>query len=159
MSSTITETAAGRTMASPGKYLTFKLGEEAYGLPVLKVREIIRHLQITAVPQMPPYVKGVTNLRGKIIPVVDLRLRFGLGPTDLTDRSCIVVVQVEGEAGAKALMGLLVDAVEEVTQISAAEIQATPEFGAQLATNCLLGIAQVRDGVKTLLNIDQAVTF
>ncbi len=143
--------------AAPGKYLTFVLGGESYGIPVLKVREIIRHIEVTAVPQMPDYVKGVTNLRGKIIPVVDLRIKFGLASTETTERTCIVVVQVGSAATSKIQMGLVVDAVEEVANIAAGEIEPTPDFGTTLNTEYILGMAKVKGTVKSLLDIDQVV--
>ena len=142
------------TKAKPGKYLTFVLGEEFYGIPVLKVREIIRLVPITLVPQMPSFVKGVINLRGKIIPVVDLRLRFELPDIKDTERTCIVVVQVAMGGNAKAAMGLIVDAVEEVTNITAGEIEDTPDFGTKLSTEYLMGMAKVKGKVKALLDID-----
>ncbi len=144
--------------AQPGKYLTFVLGHESYGVEVLKVREIIRMLDITPVPQMPEYVKGVINLRGKVIPVVDLRLKFRLAHADFTERTCIIVVQVELADGAQASMGLIVDAVEEVTNIGATEIEDTPDFGTKLSTDYILGMAKVKDVVKTLLDINRVVS-
>mgnify|MGYP001588655643 FL=1 len=120
--------------ALAGKYLTFRLGAESYGIAVLKIREIIRLTAITAVPQMPDYVKGVINLRGKIVPVVNLRLKFGLDEAESTERTCIVVVQVELASHTKALMGLVVDGVEEVAHIAAPDIEETPDFGASLDT-------------------------
>lgn len=143
--------------AKPGKYLTFVLGEEYYGIPVLKVREIIRLVPITLVPKMPDYIKGVLNLRGKIIPVVDLRQRFGLPGIKDTERTCIVVVQVEMKDGLKTPMGLIVDAVEEVLNISSGEIEPTPDFGTKLDTDYLLGMAKVKGKVKALLDIDRVI--
>ncbi len=144
--------------ALAGKYLTFRLGEESYGLPVLKVREIIKLTPITAVPQMPDYVKGVINLRGKVIPVVDLRTKFGLAGATTTERTCIVVVQVEMADHNKTLMGLIVDGVEEVAHIAAQEIEETPDFGAILNTEYILGMAKVKGAVKALLDIDKVVS-
>jgi len=140
------------------KYLTFVLGHESYGVGVLKVREIIRMLEITAVPQMPPYVKGVINLRGKVVPVVDLRVKFGLAKAENTERTCIVVVEVKSRSGAKILMGMVVDAVEEVVTIPPSDVEPTPDFGASLSTEYILGMAKVRGSVKTLLDIDQVLT-
>jgi purine-binding chemotaxis protein CheW len=152
----IEPTASSRNLA--GKYLTFTLGDESYGIDVLKIREIIRHTDITAVPQMPPYVKGVINLRGKVIPVVDLRTKFGLAQAEATERTCIVVVQVELASHTKSLMGLIVDGVEEVAFIAAADIEATPDFGASLDTHYILGMAKVKNVVKALLDIDKVVS-
>jgi len=143
--------------AKAGKYLTFVLGEEFYGIPVLKVREIIRLVPITLVPKMPNYIKGVINLRGKIIAVVDLRQRFGLAGIQDTERTCIIVVQVDMSDGSKIAMGLIVDAVEEVLNISAGEIENTPDFGAKLDTDYLLGMAKVKGKVKALLDIDRVI--
>lgn len=139
-----------------GKYLTLLLDKEAYGIAVLKVREIIRHQKITSVPQMPEYVKGVINLRGRVIPVVDLRLKFGL-QAELTERTCIVVVQVQHPAGTSLHMGLVVDSVEEVVNLTDTDIEPTPEFGAKIDTSYLLGMAKIKDQVKTLLDIDKVV--
>ena len=141
-----------------GKYLTFTLEEESYGIDVLQVREIIRLTDITAVPQMPAYVRGVINLRGKIIPVMDLRLRFGFAAAANTEQNCIVVVQVKNPAGQATAMGLVVDAVEEVAQLAAADIEETPDFGAHVATGYILGMAKIKGAVKTLLNIDRVLT-
>ncbi|HWA86949.1 MAG TPA: chemotaxis protein CheW [Opitutus sp.] len=146
-----------KTAAAPGKYLTLLLDNEAYGIAVLKVREIIRHQKITPVPQMPDYVKGIINLRGRIVPVIDLRIRFGLDAA-VTERTCVVVVQVQSPAGQPVHMGLVVDSVEEVVHLAAADIEPTPEFGTTIDTSVLLGIAKVKGRVKTLLDIDKVVT-
>jgi purine-binding chemotaxis protein CheW len=157
MSETLLETTTtGKNLA--GKYLTFTLHRESYGIAVLKVREIIRLANITAVPQMPDYVRGVINLRGKIIPVMDLRLRFGFPETENTDLTCIVVVQVQLPEGGKVTqMGLVVDGVEEVVNIAAADIEETPDFGAAVSTECILGMAKIKGAVKTLLDIDRVL--
>ncbi len=139
-----------------GKYLTFILGHESYGIPVVKVREIIHYMSPTFVPQMPDYVKGVINLRGKVIPVVDLRTRFKLAETGTNERTCIMVVQVVG-ANAKPVIGLVVDGVEEVAQVTVNELERTPDFGGALDTAYLLGMAKVRGKVKMLLDIDKVV--
>jgi len=139
-----------------GKYLTVGLANEAYGIAVLKVREIIRMLKITSVPQLPPYVKGVINLRGRVIPIVDLRVKFGLEAA-FTERTCIVVVQVRPASGQTIQMGLIVDCVEEVVTLTDQEIEPTPEFGCKIDTSYLLGLAKVKGQVKTLLDIDRVV--
>ncbi|PAW78262.1 MAG: chemotaxis protein CheW [Pedosphaera sp. Tous-C6FEB] len=141
-----------------GKHLTFVLGQECYGVPVLKVREIIRHCDITPVPQMPPHIKGVINLRGKIIPVADLRLKFRLAKAETTDLTCIVVVQVASTDRTPTVMGLIVDAVEEVTNITATDIEPTPDFGGAVESDYILGMAKIKGTVKTLLDIDHVVT-
>lgn len=139
-----------------GKYLTVVLENEAYGIAVLKVREIIRMQKITPVPQMPEFVKGVINLRGRVIPVIDLRVKFGL-KAEFTERTCIVVVQVKLATDSIVQMGLIVDSVEEVVHVPADEIEPTPEFGARVDTTYLLGMAKVKGQVKTLLDIDRVV--
>jgi purine-binding chemotaxis protein CheW len=134
-----------------------ELGCESYGIAVLKIREIIRLTTITSVPQMPDYVKGVINLRGKIIPVIDLRIKFGLAKAENTERTCIVVVQV-ALAGGNTQMGLMVDAVEEVINIAATDIEETPEFGAKVDTDYITGMAKIKGAVKSLLDIDKVLT-
>lgn len=138
------------------KYLTVTLDNESYGMAVLKVREIIRLQKITPVPQMPAFVKGVINLRGRVIPIVDLRLKFGL-KAEIAERTCIVVVQVTLSAGSAVQMGLIVDSVEEVVTLSSEEIEATPDFGTKIETSYILGMAKVKGQVKTLLDIDRVV--
>jgi purine-binding chemotaxis protein CheW len=149
--------AAGRTDARAGKYLTFHLGSEEFGIRVLQVREIMGLQDITAVPQTPPHVKGVINLRGKVIPVLCLRTKFGLEAIAYTARTCIIVVQVRGEAG-PLHVGIVVDAVSEVLNVTTAEIEDTPDFGGGLPTPYLLGMAKIKDKVKILLDIDEVVT-
>jgi purine-binding chemotaxis protein CheW len=151
------EPCVGRGQNLAGKYLTFTLRRESYGIDVLKIREIIRLISITAVPQMPPYVRGVINLRGKIIPVIDLRLRFGLSDAKNTEQTCIVVVLVKLPDGQSTQTGLVVDGVEEVVNIAAEDIEETPDFGANLSTECILGMAKIKDAVKTLLDIDEVL--
>jgi purine-binding chemotaxis protein CheW len=141
--------------ALPGKYLTITLGRESYGIPVLKVREIIRICPITRVANMPPQVRGVINLRGKVIPVVDLRTRFGLPAGADHDRTCIVVTQVAATTGhGTRLYGVIVDGVEEVAHFSAADIQPTPDFGGAVDTRFITGMAKSGDNVKALIDLD-----
>lgn len=147
-----------RSQSNSVKYLTFVLGHESYGVGVLKVREIIRMLNITPVPKMPDYLKGVINLRGKVIPVIDLRMRFKLATIETTERTCIIVMQISHEAGAFSQVGLIVDAVEEVVNIPAADIEETPDFGSKLKTDYITGMAQVKGAVKTLLDIDKVIS-
>ena len=151
-------TAASATAALAGKYLTFQLGQEGYGFPILRVRESIRHLTPTFVPRLPEHVKGVINLRGKVIPVVDLRLKLGFPADTSGERACIVVLQVECPSTGKRVMGAIVDGVEEVISVSASEIEAAPNFGAGLETDYILGMAKIRGTVKTLLDVDQVLT-
>ncbi|HXN46395.1 MAG TPA: chemotaxis protein CheW [Bryobacteraceae bacterium] len=160
MGSTVLERQTAAALKSDdrgGKYLVFELGREEFGIRVLKVREIMGIQDITAVPQTPAHVKGVINLRGKVIPVVDLRLKFGLPEQEYTQRTCIIVVQVQGEAG-PMLMGIVVDGVAEVLNLAAADIEDTPDFGDGTATPYLLGMAKVKDKVKILLEIDRVLT-
>jgi purine-binding chemotaxis protein CheW len=140
-----------------GKYLTFMIGKEEFGVGVLKVREIMGIQDITAVPQTPPHLKGVINLRGKVIPVIDLRLKFGLPSIDYTQRTCIIVVQVKS-GSTLLLMGIVVDEVSEVIAMAAGDIEDTPDFGANVATNYILGMAKGKGKVKILLDINEVLT-
>ena len=139
-----------------GKYLTFVLGEGSFGIPILKVREIIRLLEITPIPRMPDYVRGVVNLRGKIVPVIDLRMKFGLPNTSTTNRTCIIVVYVAMAESTK-LMGLIVDALEEVYQINAEDLEPAPDFGKGASALYIQNMAKTKGQVKALLNLDQLV--
>jgi purine-binding chemotaxis protein CheW len=139
-----------------GKYLTFTMAEEDYGIGILKIKEIIGMMPITTVPQTPDFVKGVINLRGKVIPVVDLRLRFGMEEIDYTDRTCIIVVEIEGDASTIQI-GIVVDSVSEVLNIKGEDIEDTPTFGAKLDTKYILGMAKMEGGVKILLDIDRVL--
>ena len=139
-----------------GKYLTFSLANEEYGIGILKIKEIIGMMPITSVPQTPGFVKGVVNLRGKVIPVIDLRLRFGIQEIDYTERTCIIVVEI-GSDGGHIEVGIVVDAVSEVINIKSEEIQDAPNFGTRLNTDFILGMAKMEGGVKILLDIDQVL--
>ncbi len=156
-SQTTLEPELSSTQTLAGKYLTFALGCESYGIPVLKVREIFRHTTITAVPQMPDYVKGVLNLRGKVIPIVDLRVKFQLERADVAARTCIIVVQVALSSGNRVSMGLVVDGVESVANIAAKDIEPTPDFGADISTDYILSMAKLENRVVTLLDIDKVL--
>lgn len=140
-----------------GKYLTFGTAGEEYGIGILKVKEIIGMMPITSVPQVPDFVKGVINLRGKVIPVIDLRLRFGISAMDYTERTCIIVVESQGQAES-ILMGIVVDSVSEVLNIKGTDIENTPSFGATLDTGYVLGMAKLNGGVKILLDIDRVLS-
>jgi purine-binding chemotaxis protein CheW len=161
MQSTITAPPSGASALTgddrAGKYLTFMIGKEEFGVGVLKVREIMGIQDITAVPQTPPYLKGVINLRGKVIPVIDLRLKFGLESIDYTQRTCIIVVQVKG-ASTSLLMGIVVDEVSEVLTLNAADIEDTPDFGSNVETSYILGMAKIKGKVKILLDINEVLT-
>lgn len=139
-----------------GKYLTCMLGMENYGLGILKVQEIIGVMAVTPVPRTPAHVRGVINLRGKVIPVVDLRLKFGLDRKEDTDRTCIVVVR-NTRAGAMVTTGIVVDEVSEVLDIEERQIEPAPEFGAEVDTRFILGMGKVRDKVVMLLEVDRVL--
>jgi purine-binding chemotaxis protein CheW len=139
-----------------GKYLTFTLAEEEYGIGILKIKEIIGMMPITSVPQTPDFVKGVINLRGKVIPVMDLRLRFGMPEIDYTERTCIIVVEIDGQAGT-VLIGIVVDSVSEVLNIKGDDIEDTPSFGSKLDTVYILGMAKMEGAVKILLDINRVL--
>jgi len=139
------------------KYLTFVMAGEEYGIGILKIKEIIGMMAITTVPQTPEFVKGVINLRGKVIPVMDLRLRFGMEAIDYTERTCIIVVEIEGTAGTVQI-GIVVDSVSEVLNIKGEDIEETPTFGTKLRTDYILGMAKMEGGVKILLDIDQVLS-
>ncbi|MBU2621852.1 MAG: chemotaxis protein CheW [Proteobacteria bacterium] len=140
-----------------GKYLTFALAGEEYGISILKIKEIIGMMPITTIPQTPQFVKGVINLRGKVIPVVDLRLRFGMERINYTERTCIVVVEISGGSGT-VMIGIVVDSVSEVLNIKGGDIEETPTFGTKLETDYILGMAKVQGGVKILLDIDRVLS-
>ncbi|MFO7984327.1 MAG: chemotaxis protein CheW [Desulfatiglandaceae bacterium] len=140
-----------------GKYLTFSMADEEYGIGILKIKEIIGMMAITTVPQTPDFVKGVINLRGKVIPVMDLRLRFGMEEIDYTDRTCIIVVEIEGDSGTVTI-GIVVDAVSEVLNIKGEDIEDTPTFGTDVSTEYILGMAKTEGGIKVLLDIDRVLS-
>jgi purine-binding chemotaxis protein CheW len=137
-----------------GKYLTFVLAGEDYAFPVGHVREITRITDITVVPRMPAHVSGVINLRGKVVPVMDLRVRFDLTATPPTDETCIVVTETS-VGDSRVMFGAIVDRVSEVLNISADEIEDRPDFGERLNTQYMLGLAKVKGHIKILLDLDQ----
>jgi purine-binding chemotaxis protein CheW len=157
MDKVIKDQAASALVSREGKYLTFALAEEEYGIWILKVKEIIGMMAITTVPRTPVHVKGVINLRGKVIPVIDLRSRFGMEQAEYTERTCIIVVEISSEQK-KILMGIVVDSVSEVLNIRAVEIEATPNFGSHLDTDYILGMAKTGGKVKILLDIDKVLS-
>ena len=139
-----------------GKYLTFALGNEEYGLEILKVREIIGYMDITAVPQTPHHVKGVINLRGQVIPVVDLRAKFGMDTAEVTEETCIIVVEIcQGDRNFQT--GIVVDHVQEVLDILGTDIEDAPQFGSNVDTDFILGMGKINDTVKILLDIDKVL--
>lgn len=147
---------ATQPRAQAGKYLTFALGKEEFGIEILKVREIIGYMMITVVPQMPQYVKGVINLRGQVIPVIDLRCRFGMETKERTDQTCIIVVDIH-QSGRPFNAGLVVDRVQEVLNIKEGDIDDAPQFGTDVNTDFLLGIGKTGSLIRLLLDIDRVL--
>ncbi len=141
--------------AAAGKYLTFCLGRNHYGVAVLRIREIIRMTDIKAVPATPDYVSGAINLRGRSIPVVDLRIKFGIDRAGTSERTCIVVFQASLAAGGRALVGMIVDAVEEVITVAPGEVVVPSATCSKLETRFILGTAMVHDSPTTLLDVDR----
>jgi len=156
MGTAIVATNSGQGAELAGKYLTFSLGSEDYGVGILSVREIIGVMKITAVPHTPPYVKGVINLRGKVIPVLELRLKFGMEHRGYDERTCVIVVEVQGKT-APVLVGMVVDSVTEVMNITAGEIEPPPPLGSASETDNILGMAKVKGEVKILLDVDRVL--
>lgn len=136
-----------------GKYLTFSLQNEEYGFEILKVREIIGMMNITPVPRTPLAVKGVINLRGKVIHVIDLRLQFGMEEGERTNESCIIVVDIKN-----TLIGIIVDSVSEVLNTTEEDLEPAPDFGSGMDTDYILGLAKSENKVKILLDIDKVLT-
>jgi purine-binding chemotaxis protein CheW len=157
MVATAANAASQKVDHRAGKYLTFQLGNEEFAVQVLRVREIMGIQEITAVPHTPDYVKGVINLRGKVIPVVDLRLKFELPEMEYSQRTCIIVAQIDNH-GSKLLIGIIVDCVAEVLTLQTTDIEDTPDFGSGVETPYLLGMAKVKGKVKILLDIDRVLT-
>jgi purine-binding chemotaxis protein CheW len=150
----MTQTIATKRDATSleGKYLTFRLGDEEYGLEILKVQEIIGLMRVTPVPQTPAYIRGVINLRGKVIPVVNLRLKFGMASAEDTDHTCVIVVEVEGNR-----VGIIVDDVCEVLDIEAKDIEPPPPMGHAMEQDFILGMGKVGERVKILLDIEKVL--
>lgn len=164
--SNATDTGSAAVMSAPrgGRYLTFALGREQFGLQILKVREIIGLMQVTAIPQAPPHVRGVINLRGQVISVTDLRSRFGMPAGEATEHACIIVVEATShsfgaEQPRKCITGIIVDRVCEVTTIPEDAIEDAPPLGQTIDNNFILGIGKVGNEVKILLDIDRVVSL
>ncbi len=153
MTEQATKTAEQKAQESIQKYLTFELAGEEYGLEIQKVHEIISMMDITSVPQTPEYVKGVINLRGKVVPTIDLRAKFGMPQIERTKHTCIIVVDV-----GNIEMGIIVDRVSEVMNIAASEIEEPPDFGSNVNTDFIRGLGKIDDSVKILLNIERVLT-
>jgi purine-binding chemotaxis protein CheW len=147
----------GASAGRGGKYLTFALGNEEYGLEILKVREIIGYMEITAVPRTPAYVGGVINLRGQVISVIDLRTKFGMEPVERTEQTCIIVVDIQ-QNGRRLNTGVVVDRVSEVLNIPADHIEDPPSFDSSVHVEFIRGMGKIGESVKILLNIDQVLT-
>ena len=139
-----------------GKYLTFNLADEEYGVEILKVKEIIGLMDITTLPRTPDFVKGVINLRGKVIPVIDLRLKFNMQEIEHTEKTCIIVVEIT-EGGVDVQIGIIVDSVSEVLNVAADDLEEIPRFGVNLDTEFILGMAKSQDKIRTLLDIDKVL--
>ena len=141
-----------------GKYLTFFLENEEYGVDVLNVQEIISMVNITRVPQTPPFVKGVINLRGLVIPVIDLRLKFHMEGQEYTKKTCIMVVEVRTDERKPHSMGLIIDKISEVLNLEGKDIEPTPEFGASIKTEFITGVAKHNGSIKILLDINAVLS-
>ena len=154
------DTGLGREIQAShlaGKYLTFKLDVEEFGLEILKVQEIIKMMDITRVPRTPAFVRGVINLRGKVIPVVDLRLKFDMEGKLNTDKTCVIVVTVHRKGGA-VVMGIIVDEVSEVLDVVEASIEPPPAFGGAVDTSFILGMGKIGERVVTLMDVDRVLS-
>lgn len=143
--------------AKPGKYMTFALGDENYGVDILKVKEIIGIIDITYVPQLPDYIKGVINLRGKIIPVIDLRLKIGFAPREYDDRTCTIILEIL-IGNETILLGVIVDRVLEVINVIEENLEATPNFGVSIDTSFILAMTKIDHDIISLLNIQDLLT-
>lgn len=138
------------------KLLTFSLGNEGYGISILKVKEIIGMLSITQVPRTPDFIKGVINLRGKIIPIMDLRIKFGMDEKTYNERTCIIVIEIKIQ-GVERLLGVVVDTVSEVINIDADDIEPAPQYGSQVEHNLISGMGKVKDRVVIILDIEEVI--
>ena len=143
------------TNTHSGKYLTFKLCSEMYGVEILKVREIIGYMPVTEMPQMSNYIKGVINLRGKVVPIMDLRLKFGMSEAEITEETCIIVIE-SVVAGSKKQLGIVVDSVSEVISLSEDVIEPAPELGGVVDLTLIMGVAKLEKSIVILLAVDKA---
>ncbi len=149
------EAIAEKTQKSTldGKFLTFVLSDEEYGIEILKVREIIGLMDITTVPQTPDYMKGVINLRGKVIPVIDLRLKFSMQEEEHTQETCVIVVEVNSTS-----IGIIVDSVSEVADINGGDIEDAPKFSQGIDTSFIIGLGKVKEKIIIMLDIDAVLS-
>lgn len=153
------EVAVRATEAEAGQYLTFTLGAEMFAIGILSIKEIIEYGQLTEVPMMPKFVRGVINLRGAVVPVIDLQLRFGRNTTDIGKRTCIVIVEVnDAAAGERHELGVVVDSVSEVIAIPATDIEKAPAFGANLRQDFIYGMGKVNERFVVMLNVNNALS-
>ena len=153
------QTVVGESLAEmAGKYLTFQLGSENYGLQILKVQEIIGIMNVTKVPRTPSYVRGVINLRGKVIPVIELRVKFGMDTSEDSERTCIIVLQVS-HGDTSLITGIIVDEVSEVLDIAANQIEPAPSFGTTVDTEFILGMGKVGNKVIMMLDVDRVLSM
>jgi purine-binding chemotaxis protein CheW len=142
------------------QYLTFSLGEEMFAIGILTIREIIEYGQIAEVPMVPSFIRGVINLRGAVVPVIDLAVRFGRPPAAITKRTCIVIIEVANvAAGATQQMGIVVDAVSEVLEIAAEDIEPPPEFGSRIRTDFISGMGKVSGRFVVMLDVDKILSL
>lgn len=145
--------------AEAAQYLTFMLGGETYAIGILSIKEIIEYEGLTVVPLMPPSVRGVINLRGAVVPVMDLQVRFGRAPSPITKRTCIVIVEIDDAEAGRQVLGVIVDAVNEVLEIPPADIEPPPAFGAGVRSDFLSGVGKVRGRFVILLSVDRALSI
>lgn len=146
-----------QTESAVTQHLTFRLGGEEYAVPILRVREILQYEEVTRVPGAPPTIRGVLNLRGSVVPVVDLAVKFGLPPTEATRRTCIVIVEVERE-GERTVMGVVCDAVSQVMELGEADVEPPPSFGTRVRTDFLHGMARVGSRFALMLDLDRLLS-
>ena len=141
----------------PQKFLTFALAGEEYGINIMKIKEIIGMMPVTVLPQTPAYVKGVINLRGKVIPIIDMRCKFNLEQVEPTERTCIIVIESENDEQIQTLVGLIIDGVSEVINLKGDEVEPAPTMQSQFHEQLILGLAKCENGVKILLDIDKVI--
>ena len=160
--------AAARTVGSDvvteqQQYLTFSLGEEMFAIGIMAIREIIEYGHLTEVPMTPPFIRGVLNLRGAVLPVVDLAVRFGRPPGEITKRSCVVIIETsamrEGGQGPAQQMGIVVDTVSEVLEIPAADIEPPPEFGSYIRLDFIRGMGKVNGNFVVMLDVERVLSL
>jgi purine-binding chemotaxis protein CheW len=145
------------TITELSQYLSFKLGDEIYALDILKVREVLDFTSVTKIPKVPDFMRGVINLRGSVVPVIDLRLKFGMPETEKTVNTCVIIVDVDFE-GSPVVIGALADSVSEVFDLDSTEIEPSPKMGTQIRTDFLKGMGRHGDGFVMILDIDRVFT-